>query len=108
MHKDLLESRWPLTRDQFRFFLDEAGKALKTSLPEKSCTGDEKEIVKRWEDAEQLKIQRLARMRTVDGLVQKIIPRMTNEKTVFVEKAEGFHRLSDQAEKELVLVSYTT
>jgi signal transduction histidine kinase len=77
-------------------------------LPEKSGTGDEKEIVKRWEDAEQLKIQRLARMRTVDGLVQKIIPRMTNEKTVFVEKAEGFHRLSDQAEKELVLVSYTT
>ena len=107
LYKDLLESRWPLTKSQFHFYRNKVKDILKTSTAEIAEQEDEKGLMKKWEELQMCEEEQLTRMNHIENLIQKVFPFIETKRSADSAVPGSFYHISETIGKEIYLVSYT-
>jgi len=107
LYKNLLESRWPLTKSQFYFYRNKVKDILKTSTAEIAGQEDEKNLVKRLEKLQMREEEQLNRMNQIENLIQKVFPLIETKRAAASSVSGSFYHISETIGKEIYLVSYT-
>jgi signal transduction histidine kinase len=107
LYKNLLESRWPLTKSQFYFYRNKVKDILKTSMAEIAEQKDEKGLLKRLEKLQMREEEQLNRMNHIENLIQKVFPLIETKRSAASSVSGSFYHISETIGKEIYLVSYT-
>ena len=107
LYKNLLESRWPLTKSQFHFYRNKVKDILKTSMAEITEQEDEKILMKKWEELQIREEEQLGRMNHIENLIQKIFPFIETKRSADGAVPGNFYHISETIGKEIYLISYT-
>ncbi|GAG83382.1 unnamed protein product, partial [marine sediment metagenome] len=107
LYSSLLESRWPLTKNQFHFYRNRVKDVIKTSTAEIAEQEDEKDLVKRLEKLQMREEEQLNRMNQIENLIQKVFPLIETKRSVASAAPGNFYHISEIIGKEIYLVSYT-
>jgi len=107
LYSGLLESRWPLTKNQFHFYRNKVKDILKTSTAEIDELGDEKGFMKKWEELERREEEQLTRMNHIENLIHKVFPLIETKRSAASSFPGNFYHISETIGKEIYLVSYT-
>lgn len=108
LYNGLLESKWPLSRNQFHFYQNKVKDVLRSSTGAINEMRDEKSLMKKWEELEQIEEQQLKKMNTIENLIRKVIPLIKAKKPTSSAVSGSFYHLSEIIGEELYLVSFTT
>jgi len=107
LYDGLLESKWPLSKNQFHFYQNKVKAMLETSIGDINEIGNRKSLMKKWEELQELEEEQLSRMNTKENLLRKVIPLIKTRKPISSEGLERFYYLSETLGEEFYLVSYT-
>jgi len=107
LYKGILESRWPLTKNQFHFYRNKVKDMLKTSTAEINEMEDEKGLMKRLEELERREEEHLTRMNHKENLIHKVFPLIETKRSAVSAVPGNFYHISETIGKEIYLVSYT-
>ena len=107
LYKNLLESRWPLTKSQFHFYRNKVKDILKTSMAEITEQEDEKNLMKKWEELQIREEEQLGRMNHIENLIQKVFPFIETKRSADGAVPGNFYHISETIGKEIYLISYT-
>lgn len=101
----LLESRWPLSRSQFYFYLNKIKDMTEKSITDINGTKDAKAIQEKWETLKKLEENQLRRMNTIENIMAKFIPIIETRKPLS-PSLRTFSHLSEKIGEQNYLVSY--
>ena len=107
LYSGLLESRWPLTKNQFHFYRNKVKAMLKTSTAEITEQEDEKGLMKEREELGRREEEQLTRMNHIENLIHKVFPLIETKRSAASSFPGNFYHISETIGKEIYLVSYT-
>ena len=106
LYDGLLESRWPLSENQFHFYRNQVKTAVEASLAEMNDLEQGATLRKRWDRLRQLEDERLKRASSRRTFVQRVIPILKAEEPSSGRTNTTFHHLSRRIEDDSYLISY--
>jgi signal transduction histidine kinase/tetratricopeptide (TPR) repeat protein len=104
-YNSLLESRWPLSRSQFYFYLNKIKDMIEKSITDINGTKEGKVIREKWESLKKLEENQLKRMNTIENIMAKFIPIIETRKPLSPSPG-SFSHLSEPIGEENYLISY--
>lgn len=107
LHENILESRWPLSKNQFYFYRKKLKAILETSLVDIDDSGAKKSFMEKGEKFKQLEEERLNRMQARENLITKVIP-LIKTKTPSSPSFGNFYHHAEAIGNETYLVSCTS
>ena len=107
LYSNIVESRWPLTKDRFYFYRNKIKKTIETSLVEIRETNNSENLIKEWEKLEQLEEKKLDRMNTLENLAQRIAPLIERKYHVPRTSPGIFTHFCQKIEEEVFMITYT-
>jgi signal transduction histidine kinase/tetratricopeptide (TPR) repeat protein len=103
--RDLLDSKWPLTKSQFTFYTKDTKTRIKALFEELDVTGKGDQIRYQLDELDRLEKERLKLTRILETVNVRIIPRFDVKNTETGNQSDKFFRVSESSDDALVLVS---
>ncbi len=106
LYQGLMESRWPLARNQFEFFMrqtrERLGELIETS--DSPSVADVRDHLQKLNESES---RRLLETRLLENIQERIVPLMRLEARDFDPDSREFKRASESTDSGLLLVSFS-
>jgi nitrogen-specific signal transduction histidine kinase len=103
--RDLLDSKWPLTESQFRFYTKDTKTRIKALIEELDVAGKGDQIRYQLDELDRLEKERLKLTRILETVSVRIIPRLDVKNTETGNHSDKFFRISESSDDALALVS---
>lgn len=108
LHENILESRWPLSKNQFYFYRKKVKAMLDTSLESIDESGVKKSFMEKGQKFNQLEEEKLSRMQARENLVTKVIPLIKTKTSSSISSFGNFYHHAETIGNEAYLVSCTS
>ena len=103
--RNLLDSKWPLTESQFRFYTNDTKTRIKALIEELHVAGKRDQIRNQLDELARLEKERLKLTRILETVSVRIIPRLDVMYTETGNHSGKFFRISEYSDGALALVS---
>lgn len=105
-YSSLLESRWPLSRSQFYFYLNKIKDMIEKSITDININGTKegKVIQEKWQSLKKVEEEQLKRMNTIENIMAKFIPIIETRKPLSPSPG-SFSHFSETIGEENYLIS---